>query len=420
MPVRRIQSYLARRHTVRAHLWQTAANYVQQGSAIVLGIVLARLLSPEEFGQFSYASAVLGMALLFAGMTLSPLILARKRENPSIVADAFRLARLLYIFRLIIAVSCCVWMYFIGKQTEALIGSIIALPMIFCDYLSIQRSCLEAEGIFKMNVWNSILTVASVVGIAIPAAWAGAGVWALTLPAIPLFLAQVFLFRSTRKRFDPGPLPTPGKDFHFGQSVSIWLGGLGDQALVWLDKIAVGTFAGDAALGNYNRAFNYSPVAAIVFNSLMTNPTVMAISRAPTVKSKLLVQIKCLGILSFAGLLNAIVLLFFSEPIVRFVFGEKWLASVPVFQAFAFYSLARGLASMPATFLASLGMFTHIAYCRMIALTISILVVYFGADSIKDIMEYSIWISLNLQANLLIQSFLLFLVQFSRLRNPIS
>src|SRR6266436_9668888 len=72
----RLLTTLQSRHTLRSHVWQSLANYTQQGFGLIFGVVLARLLTPADFGAYGFALATVFLALLPAMWSLAPTLVA--------------------------------------------------------------------------------------------------------------------------------------------------------------------------------------------------------------------------------------------------------------------------------------------------------------------------------------------------------
>src|SRR5437868_12267557 len=80
----KLVSTLSVRHTLRSHIWQSLANYTQQGFGLVFGVVLARLLTPADFGAYGFALATVFLALLPAMWSLTPTLLADSGRTPGL------------------------------------------------------------------------------------------------------------------------------------------------------------------------------------------------------------------------------------------------------------------------------------------------------------------------------------------------
>jgi PST family polysaccharide transporter len=358
---------LSRRHNVRAHFWQTCSNYTQQISGLLLSVLLARLLTPEAFGEYAYVAAVLGLSVLPASWSLSPQVVAEIRSHPAIKNDALHYSRKLLLPRLILLGGACLFLFVTNGWKQGLLGLVFAIPLAGHEFLAVLRSSLEGNGEFKANFFDSLLTAGYSALLSLPAAWLGAGVWSFAIPAIPLFISQLILFtRMSGIGFRP-TAPLSGRGY-FKSASQLWLATCSDGALVRLDKFFLGRFVDMPALGDYNRAFNFTPVAARALSSLLASPTVSALTRAPDRRSRFALIIKASGLLLTAGFANFLVWWFFSAPLVPWLFGPQWQNAVPVFEAMAPLSLALSIAYLPSTLAIAHRAYAELAVVRVVTL----------------------------------------------------
>ena len=358
---------LARRHNVRAHFWQTCSNYTQQISGLLLSIILARLLTPEAFGEYAYVAAVLGLAVLPASWSLAPQVVAEIRSHPRIRSDALHYSQKLLLPRVALLGGACLFLFVTNGWQQGLLGLVLAIPLAGHEILAVLRSCMEGNGEFKANFFDSLITAGYSVLLSIPAAWLGAGVWAFAVPAFPLFISQVLLFT---KMSGSGLRPSEplSSRRYFKSASQLWLATSSDAALQRLDKFLLGRFVALPALGDYNRAFNFTPVAARALSSFLASPTVSALTRAPDNRAQRALMIKAATLLLTAGLANFCVWWFFSNPLVPWLFGPQWQNAIPVFEAMAPLSLALSFAYLPTTLAIAHRAYARLATIRVISL----------------------------------------------------
>jgi lipopolysaccharide exporter len=364
----KIRQALARRDNLRAHFWQSAANYFQQVSGLALGIFLARLLSPEIFGEFAYVAAVMGLFVLPASWSLAPQIVAEVRSHPEIINDGLHISRIIVLPRAALILTACLFLYHTAGTKQAVLGAVIGIPLVGHEHLAVLRSSMEGNGNFKLNFMDSILTALATACIALPAAWLGAGVWALALPALPLFVGQLVLFhRFTGLRFATS-LPRSNRSY-WKSATSLWLATCSDTALLRLDKFFLGRYSTLDAVGDYNRALNYTPLAARLLSSFITNPTVAALTKTALTRSRFLLIAKSLLLLCLAGALNFLFWWHFAASLVPWLFGEQWTSAVPVFEAMAPLSLALAVAYFPVTIALANRRYKTLAFVRTFVVT---------------------------------------------------
>lgn len=358
---------LAERHNVRAHFWQSLANYTQQIGAMALGIILARLLSPNDFGTFAFCTATVSLVMLPANWSLTLSVVAEGANEPSLIGDAWRLAEKTTLARLVLLGAGCYWLNSSHGWSFAMIGLICGLPLAISEYIAVMRAALEATHQFKINFYDAILTLGVTALVGIPAAIAGSGVWSLVLPAIPLYCLQFLLFRHYSKI---ATRPASSQRRHMKTAGMLWVASLSEQALLRIDKFFVGQFTGEIQVGNYNRAYNYAPFGVRILNSLVTNPTITALNRAPNAKAKMRLLGRMSLLLLVAGAANFAVLWWFSDPLVPWVFGPQWREAIPVFKAFAPLSLVIAMAYLPTTVLLARRGYLELGITRALALVL--------------------------------------------------
>jgi O-antigen/teichoic acid export membrane protein len=82
--LKNFRQVLARRQNIRAHFWQSLANYTQAGGGMLLGIVLARLLEPSVFGEFVSITASLGFLMIPVSFSTAQLLVSDAGKTPDL------------------------------------------------------------------------------------------------------------------------------------------------------------------------------------------------------------------------------------------------------------------------------------------------------------------------------------------------
>jgi O-antigen/teichoic acid export membrane protein len=398
---RRFREMLARRRNLRAHFWQSAANYSQQAFGLVLGVALARLLTPEIFGEFTYITAVMGVFLLPASWSLSSQIVAEIRVKRDIVTDALHFSRRIVAARFALFVAAVAFLWATRDTQAALLGVVIGLPLVGSEFVQVLRSAAEGARNFQINFYDSVIAGLGMAVLAIPAALFGLGVWALAVPAIPLFVIQLILFsKFTRQSLLPS---TPPSGHSYARSAgALWIANVCEATFTKADKLFLGQFSTMSSLGDYNRASNYAPLAARAFNSLLSNAAVASYVHAPSLEARRSILWKSSLLLFVAGSLNFLAFRWLSEPLVPLIFGKQWTSAIPVFEALAPLSLCMAFALVPATLLLADHRYRALASCRVLALGAFLLAAFLWRRDLD-----AVTMAILFQAGLVLQGFLL-------------
>ncbi len=360
-----LRARLRERHTLRAHAWQSLANYAQQGFGLIFGIIMAHILTPADFGAFGFAAASVFLALLPAMWSLAPTLAARGGQTPENYQSAAGFGWCVVFLRLAIVATVCAVFFQRGQHQTAGLCLLMGIAESGRELNNVQRVYLEGQGNFKPNLLSATMGIAFCLGVAVPVSFLGWGPFALALPAVGCLLIDFFIYRhfSGRNIFVK-PTWSLRTGFRI-ESFWLWLHATAEVTLMRLDSWFVGKFLGEQTLGYYNRAFGYAPISHMLLSSFVANPTVVGLARCETIVARRRLLLRTAAVILAGGFLNWVVFFLFARPIVLFVFGAKWESAVPLFQAYASLSLAYAFGFLPTTLMLSACRYREIGIIRI-------------------------------------------------------
>jgi O-antigen/teichoic acid export membrane protein len=382
---RKLLSSLQSRHTLRSHVWQSLANYTQQGFGLILGVVLARLLTPAAFGAYGFALATVFLALLPAMWTLAPTLVANSSRIPELHPIAAGFAWSIGIVRLAIVGLVVVWFFATGRQVTAWLCLLAGFTEAFRELNNVQKATLEGTGRFEPNFFSVIVNVIFCIVVVIPISFLYRQPYVLTLPGLGMLFTDFVIYRYClgRSILVRPRWAIPKEFFHSG--FWLWLIAMSEVGLARFDKWFVGRFRGDAALGHYNRAFGYAPLAFLALNSFATNPTVSGLARCESASARLRLFLRTTAILMTAGILNWLIFFPFARDIILWVFGPQWEGAIPMFRAFASLSLAYAIAYLPMTAMLAQRRYREIGIVRVSLLLAFVVILLTFRESLSAI-----------------------------------
>lgn len=312
-------------------------------------VVLARLLTPEDYGLVAIVLTVREFAMVFSlksGVT-AKIIQADEKDLNELTNTSYWLNWVicisLFIIQCILAFPIA-WFY--DNNQIILPICVIALNYVVMPNYAIQWALIERQN--RMNLLVYAQTIQSLVNnvITICLALLGMGMWSIVLPAVVsspfiwLFLGHKYHSWRPTQAFT---LYRWREVFNFGKNV------LGFQLLDRLrnnlDYLLVGRFLGIDALGIYYFAFNAGlGISMNVINSFVTAlfPYLCASrSNLKELKSRYLSSLKTISIVSIPLVLLQSSLAPFYVPI---VFGEKWVTAIPILVIICLSALPRPFA----------------------------------------------------------------------------
>jgi O-antigen/teichoic acid export membrane protein len=312
--------------------WNIASQVVGSGTRVIVGIVLARLLTPHEFGIAGMAIVFSNLMILFTDLSFGAALIQRPEITEMDRSTIFWVT-------VGVGVVCTA----VGIGISGLIGAFYHQPQVaslfavlsigfVLNALSATQSALLARDLAYRSLQIRDM-IAAVLGgaVAIIAAVAGLGAWAIVSQSLATAAAAAILIW-TLSPWRPQLI--------FSLRSLRELGGFGaklfaSRLLNYLnlnaDNLLVGRFLGGGALGNYSLAYNVMftpmvrlglPFQQVVFPAYSQMQTEPARLGQAWLKSKRL---------SAAVLAPGFLAIFVVAPdLVPVVFGAKWHTAIPV------------------------------------------------------------------------------------------
>ena len=160
--------------------YKSIEQLLNKGLGLIISIVLARLLSPDDFGQLAILTVFINLSQTIVQSGFSSAVVQTKELHKSDYSTTFYISTLLAILMVVILFFCAP---FISRlyETEALTTPlrVYSITLLFGAFNSVQLAKLQREMRFKETMITR--TVATVLSgaIGIYCAFAGFGLWAL-------------------------------------------------------------------------------------------------------------------------------------------------------------------------------------------------------------------------------------------------
>ncbi|MBB5800607.1 PST family polysaccharide transporter [Saccharothrix ecbatanensis] len=330
------------RRVTSAIRWSAVNSLVQRLSQVGVGILLARLIAPEQFGVFAVALVVLNIVMSVSEMGVSVALV--RTEKP--VSELAPTVTTLSIASGCVLAALCIlgapW-FASAMDTPQATGVIqlMSLSLVIAGASAVPGALLQRE--FRQDHKFVADTSAFVVGTAIVVVLAlmGFGAWSLAWSRIATNLvAAVVMFAYTPKRYRPG--------FDVVQARGLLSFGLplaGSSLLVFgvmnVDYIIVGSVLGTVPLGFYLLAFNLANWPVGAFSQPVRSVSLAAFSQVrddPELFARTFAR--ALRLLALVTVPACVLLAALADPLVRTVYGERW---APAAQALALLVLLGAL-----------------------------------------------------------------------------
>lgn len=310
---------------------------------MVLGI-LARLLSPEDFGLLGIAMIFVGFAALLSRLGVGPAVIQRKELTAEHIRVAFTLSILVSIaLTLILWVATPFIASFFGDDELTKILPIISLNFFFAGFGVVSESLLRRELLFNRLMWattGSYVIGYAAIGIAL--AYSGFGVWALVGATLGQSIVKsALLFVLQPHSVVPSLARRQVRELlHFGGGFT--LARILNYSATQGDYLVVGRVLGPASLGIYTKAYQLMMLPGRYFGDVLSTVLFPAMAKIQN-RQDMLTKTYFSGaaMISIASAPMSVLMVVLAPEIVHVLLGPKWLETIVPFQILAVGVLMR-------------------------------------------------------------------------------
>jgi O-antigen/teichoic acid export membrane protein len=346
-----------RGHTVRGGKATVAAQAISFLLNIASVVILARLLSPADFGLIAMVTAVTGIVTIFKDGGLSIATIQRDTISHEQVSNLFWInVALTFLLMLLIAGLAPAIASFYGetrlRDISLAIAAIFFLGGLAVQHQALLRRQMRFGDLAKIQIASGALSLTT----AIAAAVAGAGYWALlvqmaTSETVSLLLTWWYC------RWLPGR-PQRSEGTRSMVNFGGYMTGLGLFSYLGrnADNVLVGNYLGSQAVGLYSKAYSLlllpiqqinGPIAAVAM------PALSRLQDQPEEYKKLFRKI--LSLIYFISFPLIVWMIVCREEIILIVLGPQWLEAVPIFLILAISALCQPIGNVSGLLFVTLG-----------------------------------------------------------------
>lgn len=326
----------------RGVLWSSANMFVLRLSGMALGIVLAWLLTPAEFGVYAIALTVQGVLMALADFGLSADLI--RADDPARRAPTVATLGLVTGggMAIVMVLTAPVLAQALGSAAAAPTIAVLSLTMLFAGagvvpYATLLRR-FDQKSLFLIGIVDFVVGTAITIGLIL----LGGGVMSLAIgrvcaQAITTILQFVYAGDRPRYGIDRTQL---GSILRFGIPVSA--ANLLSWALLGIDKVIIGIAAGPVALGMFVLAANISSWPMTAVGQVVRSVGVPLFSRTRhRVGGDTLARVTAItwGLALPLGAGLAVL----AVPLVLVVYGDKWADAAAVLAVLAVFGAIRSI-----------------------------------------------------------------------------
>ena len=312
--------------TVSGVGWSAADAFLGQGVTFLVGLVLARILSPAEYGLIGIVTIFTTVLSGIVDSGFSNALIrktdATEEDYSTMFVTNLVMSSLLYISLFVSAP----WIAFFFDRPELeSITRVMGLILIIQSLSLVQYTILTKRIDFKTKTKASVISALASGGIGIAMAATGFGVWSLVGQIITrqfLYTVLLWVFNKWRPRtvFNPASFR-----YMWGFGWKLMVSGLLNNIWNQLYQVTVGKFYSPETLGQYSRANEYAQIFSQNFTSIVQRVTYPALSEIQDEKERMIAAYrKVIKVSMFVTAVSMFAMGAVAGPLVYCLIGPKW------------------------------------------------------------------------------------------------
>jgi len=363
--------------------WTTLSTIVITVFQIIQLYVLAKLLTPKDFGLMAIVIIITIFIRNFSDLGVSAALIHYQDTDSEQMSTLFWLNIIVgfFLFSLVLISSPLISEIYSEPILKNLL-IILSFSFIISPFGSLFHTVFQKE--LQFGVIAKIEIIGAVIGVScvIILAYWGYGVWSIVYGQLVGFSIRALLFLIIGIKYYEISFYFNIKkvkkylDFGFFQ--------VGEKAINFLseraDQFLIGYLLGSQSLGYYNFAFNIVNQPVTLINPIFTKVAFPVFSKVQNQKD--LLKNYFLKVLKILLLINAPIflgLVVIAPGFIQFIFGEKWSESIILIQILSFLSIFRAIGNPSGIIVLSKGRADISFYWNIALLVLTIPTVFFTA-----------------------------------------
>lgn len=315
-----------KKKTVKGMFWSSLERFSVQAVQFLVMIVIARLLSPEEYGLIGMLAIFIAVSQSLVNSGFSQALIRKQnrsdKDNCTVFYFNIVVSLVLYLVLFLLAPSVA---RFYKEPILCDVLRVISIGIIINSLVVVQLAIYTTALDFRTQAKASFsgAVVSGFVGIYL--AYSGFGVWALVWQQLVNYSVIAIILWIYSKWFPK--LTYSWKSFRelFGFGSKLMLSGLLDTTYNNAYQLVIGKFFSASTLGFYSRAYHFSEFPSSNINNVVQRVTYPVLCSMQDNDSKLReVYRKFLRLSAFIIFPLMCLLAGVAFPFIEVILGEQW------------------------------------------------------------------------------------------------
>ena len=327
-----------KKETLTSVKWTSIERAGVEGIRFILGIIMARLLTPADYGILGMIAVFISISRTFVESGFGNALI-RKLDRTNVDFST------VFHFNVAIGIICYLLLYFSAPW----IANMFNMP-ILCDVLRVQAITLIFNSLIVVHTAKLIIKldyktlakrtisanlIAGIVGII--CAYNGMGVWSLVVQAVLSKLISVLFIWYSVKWFPQWIFSTKSFKELFSYGSKLMLSGLIDKIYSSINTLVIGKFFSAKDLGYYRRGTQFARMPFDNINGILGRVVFPILVKLQN-NDKALIEAyrKYICIMSMLIFFGCTLLASIGKPLILILLTNKWAESIIYLQIYAF------------------------------------------------------------------------------------
>ena len=312
--------------TIKGTFWSTADAFLGHGVLIIVGIVLARLLTPEDYGLIGIITifTTVMVGIMDSGFSSALVRKIDVTDEDYNTLFLFNLTISVALFSLLYVGAPWIAWFFERPQLLSLVR-VMGLILIFQSLCIVHETILKRRIDFKTRTKASFISAVSSGMVGIGMAFAGFGVWSLVGQQLSRQIVYSCCLWIFNRWYPTLNLSMESLRYMWWFGWKLLLSGLLNNLWAELKKVVVSKFYSPATLGQYSKAGKFAKIFSANFTSIIQRVTYPALSQVRDDKNRLVSAYRQIIKTTMFVTVNCMFFLgAVSEPLFYCLIGPKW------------------------------------------------------------------------------------------------
>lgn len=319
---------------VKGMVWSMLERLSVQGVQFILGIILARILSPTEYGTIGLLTVIIAFLQVFVDSGFSKALIQKQDRTQTDLSTVF-------FFNTFIGIVCYFILWFCAPfiadfyQNEMLINlmRVLSLSLLFSSLFSIPMTLFTIELNFKSIARANLIAVVLSGAVGVIMAYKGYGVWALVWQILIKSILTVVLMWGQMKWKPIFVFSRTSFKTLFPYGSKLLYSSILNMTVNNFTNLFIAKLTSTKDLGFYTRGTQFADMVYGTFSSVLDSVLLPSLASIQEEREKLIQltrsTIKSAALIVTPVLLGLVVI---AEPLIKVLLTDKWLLAVPIMQ----------------------------------------------------------------------------------------